>query len=440
MLRFDYPLTSPYPWRFASLMIIGLSLVTLASLIYINLATVGMTSYAFHSSKFAPQKNLSPLDQLNIRSMENYTIGCTSGSLVAGGTYQTLNGAFTYTIKSIYDQISQAHTSNANYSGTTLSNCAVDAITVTASYVTSEAIFEATVNCSLFGSLEVIATTNTVVSMPAEHTAEVIDNRLSNLARDGSRLISEVGSDFFYEALFIYASKRDPETNITQEMRSLSFLLRLHHNSTIEVLSGSRLVTTHKMYDAGNLNALREVALPQSPVALENYLRIMSSAILSDLGVASQPNIMTSTDLFKSFIRPVNFQHDGNESNSAGTTSKINTILADMSSYNLPFASIEPTEFSALYLCYRRNWKTSANLVMDVCVATTSLFLAFWGTMRVILGLFARRTSAKSNHVTCHACSDAQSTLQDQEKLFGEKVWLMEPESVCEGRSESSSP
>ncbi|KAF8596404.1 hypothetical protein BDV93DRAFT_610898 [Ceratobasidium sp. AG-I] len=362
-------------------------------------------------------------------SVENYTIGCDSATLVTGATYQTLNGEFTYTITSLYDQTTGKRTSNASYNGTMLSNCTVDTITVTASYSTYEATFEATVNCSFPDGLEVIATTSTAVSMPIEGLREAIDGRSSNLAHDASRLISGVGSDFFYEVVF-----RDLLLPNRTDMTSLRFFFQIYQNFTIDELEGSRYIGVKHLDVHANLTNMEEIISPQSPIFFKNYLWILSSAILSDLGIASQPNVMASKDLFMNYIEPVSFSEIvATKMPSIPIT--VNGILANMSSYNLPFTSIQPTRFSAQYLCNYRDWKTPTSLVMDICVATTSLFLGFWGTLRVVLGFLARRMSAKSK-----ALNGAQNVLQDQEKSSGEKVWLMEHESFCEDRSESGLP
>ena len=135
---------------------------------------------------------------------------------------------------------------------------------------------------------------------------------------------------------------------------------------------------------------------PQSPTFFENYLRIFSSAILSDLGIASQPNVLASKDLFMRFMKPVNFSNEVIAELPPNRSIAINHILANISNYNLPFSSIHPTQFSEQYLCNYRNWKSPTSLFMDVCVATVSLFLGFWGTLRVVLGFLARRMPAKS--------------------------------------------
>ena len=52
------------------------------------------------------------------------------------------NGAFTYTIQSLYDKASQTRISNAYYNGSSLGGCTVDAIDVFGSFSTYEAVFE----------------------------------------------------------------------------------------------------------------------------------------------------------------------------------------------------------------------------------------------------------------------------------------------------------
>lgn len=131
----------------------------------------------------------------------------------------------------------------------------------------------------------------------------------------------------------------------------------------------------------------------QSVAVFENYLRILSSSILSDLGIALQSNLMANTDLFKQFLVPVDFSYRGALVTMSGNTSQVNTVLANMSSFNLPFTSIQSTRLNTQYLCHYQAWKTGTNLVTDVCVATASLFMVFWGGLKLALAFLAKRAS-----------------------------------------------
>lgn len=109
---------------------------------------------------------------------------------------------------------------------------------------------------------------------------------------------------------------------------------------------------------------------------------------------------MTNTDLFKRFIQPVDFSYRAALTTMSGTTSQVNTMLADMSTFNLPFTSIQSTRLNAQYLCHYQDWKTRTNLVMDVCVATASFFMVFWGALGLVLAFFAKRASIDGEQFT----------------------------------------
>ena len=131
----------------------------------------------------------------------------------------------------------------------------------------------------------------------------------------------------------------------------------------------------------------------QVVVAIENYLRILHSSLLSDLGIVSQSNVMTNAELFKRLIRPIDYSFRADDIRFSGNMSKIDTVSADMSSYSLPFTSIQSTQLNIPYLCHYRAWKTQTNLMTDVSVATLSFFMVFWAGFNLALGFVARRTS-----------------------------------------------
>lgn len=69
--------------------------------------------------------------------------------------------------------------------------------------------------------------------------------------------------------------------------------------------------------------------------------------------------------------------------------SAVDTILYNTAAYDLPFEQPLPFPFSARYMCQKMVWKTPANLTVDVLVATTSLFMAYWGILNFLLKYIA---------------------------------------------------
>lgn len=143
----------------------------------------------------------------------------------------------------------------------------------------------------------------------------------------------------------------------------------------------------------------------QSIPAFENYLRVLSSSTLSDLGISSKSNVMTDKDIFQSlltavFITPPKISNNCNINVTAmprpglrrGSDSQIDMLLGDLSDYGIPFTSINSTQFSLQYLCNYQAWKPLTSFVIDVCVATSSLLMVFGGALKLAVAFFARRT------------------------------------------------
>ncbi|KAF8596420.1 hypothetical protein BDV93DRAFT_66240 [Ceratobasidium sp. AG-I] len=409
ILAFEYPVTRDYPWRFTTLSIFASSLVMIGSLAYLNVATIGMTTYTSYSSVFTEWKEPNRIDRLNVRAMNNFTIGCESATLVAGGTYRTENGAFTYTIQSLYDKASQKCISNAYYNGTSLETCTVGTITASGSFSTYEATFEATVNCSFPGDLEVVVTANTLSKVPFRGSTENVDSRLSPLARSASRLLKGVSSDYFYEVVLTAGQLNT--TGVMRRLTSFGFIFQINNNSTIDWLDGSTFISETYVNRNPSKLELKEATRSQSVEAFENYIQVLSSSILSDLGITSKPNVMTDCDLFKRVIQPIDFTYRTNMGTSSGNISQVNMVLGDMSNYSFPFASVQPTQFNAQYLCHYQAWKPRTNLITDVLVATVSLFTVFWGALKLALDFFARRASTDGNHCTCVNCHSVQGAI-----------------------------
>lgn len=138
------------------------------------------------------------------------------------------------------------------------------------------------------------------------------------------------------------------------------------------------LIFNHKDAFTNNFS-VRVLDNYQAVAVFKNYMRILSSSILSDLGIASQSNVLANADLFKSLMQPVDFAYRGTLNTMPGAMSKVNAMLADLSNYSLPFTSIEPMQFNAEYMGHYQGWKPRESLAMDVCVAIASLFMVFWG-------------------------------------------------------------
>lgn len=127
-------------------------------------------------------------------------------------------------------------------------------------------------------------------------------------------------------------------------------------------------------------------------------MTVLSSSILCDLGVTSRQNILIDSTLFNNSISDIDFSHRGSPG-LVKTRSNINEILANMTAYNLPLRVNQTSHFNTQYMCSRMSWKPRAELLIDVCVATASFFMVFWGVLKLGLAFFARRASVNGKRL-----------------------------------------
>lgn len=83
-------------------------------------------------------------------------------------------------------------------------------------------------------------------------------------------------------------------------------------------------------------------------------------------------------------------------------------VMSNLTVLSLPFNQTQPVPFNARYLCHNLWWKTPTSLVVDVLVATVSLFMVYWGLLQLALKYLAARSSEKGESLS-HNCAFAQS-------------------------------
>ncbi|KAG9085683.1 hypothetical protein FS749_004234 [Ceratobasidium sp. UAMH 11750] len=338
--------------------------------------------------------------------------------------YQTPNGAFTYTIQTLYDLSTGTPTSNANYNGSDLTNCKVDKMTISTSYTTYEAVFQATINCTLKGDIELTATTSSVVRISDFEW----NNRVTPVASNISRLIDGFNGDAFND--LVYNDRNDSlRGDGGKPLTAMYQTFRMDAGTNITWMYGS-VTAAGWISNSSAQEGFRQYVGASSVESCENYIRIFTASVLSDLGVVSEQNPLTSADAFRSAIRPLNWtdlplsRRAATQSRYVGTSglwpgregggpgpgpdrSKpfANVLLGgNMSEYNLPFDFVRPTNFNAYYLCHYFSWKSPSSLAIDVFVATASLFMVYWGTLNLLLTFFAKRESEKANRCVCTNC------------------------------------
>ncbi|QRV73530.1 hypothetical protein RhiJN_01544 [Ceratobasidium sp. AG-Ba] len=124
----------------------------------------------------------------------------------------------------------------------------------------------------------------------------------------------------------------------------------------------------------------------------ENYIHILVGSILLDLGVGSPQNVLASVSAFRNHVKPL----DWSWRQQMPFKPETNTFLeGNIGNYGIPFVVDHPAAFNAYYLCYYISWKSGISLVVDIIVATASLFMAFWGLLNVVLRFWATKASDK---------------------------------------------
>ncbi|QRV73488.1 hypothetical protein RhiJN_01502 [Ceratobasidium sp. AG-Ba] len=272
-------------------------------------------------------------------------------------------------------------TSNTNYNSSDLSGCKLDTVSLSASYANYVADFEASIICALTDDIEISVMTGNTVRLSSPSTN---NSYATPLAMNIRKLMDAFNRDFFDDVLFggYGSSPGNPDKSFT----AIYINFAIGADSTITWSDGSYsaqgllITSTHR-------SEVPEYFSPSSTEAFENLIHIFSGSILTDLGVKSRQNPLTSTTAFTSAVKPLNWTWRASQTPNVSQASQI--LSTDMPQYNIPFDSLEPTHFNALYLCHYFYWKSLGVLIVDVFVATVSMFTVFWHILNFILKFWA---------------------------------------------------
>ncbi|KDN37862.1 hypothetical protein RSAG8_09836, partial [Rhizoctonia solani AG-8 WAC10335] len=85
------------------------------------------------------------------------------------------------------------------------------------------------------------------------------------------------------------------------------------------------------------------------------------------------------------------------------------TLLSNPKEFRLPIAARRPDDNNPAmlvqrYLCHRLVLKPAATLVVDVLVATMSMFMVGWGLTQIVLMYVAKEHTVNGNYCSCPAC------------------------------------
>ncbi|QRV88333.1 transmembrane protein [Ceratobasidium sp. AG-Ba] len=329
---------------------------------------------------------------MKIWTLGNYTTGCEPAALLTASTYQTPNGAFRYTVKSLYDTGNKVPTSNSYYNGSLLENCWISSIAATGNFVIQEANLEATANCSLSGNIEMVITTNYPITLKG--TFEHVTNSLDSDSRRASWT-----SDTVFNLLVHFSSDLVTWMNFAPASSNAFYDdFRFNTSGAVKFSSGGADHTP------GATGLIQEWPMDSRG---KNLAYIFASCVLTDLGVGTSRNMLTSVESFHHYIEPTQNYSVANE-----------LLSGKMEEYSLPFTFVRPALFNAYYLCHYISWKPPTSLLIDVFVSTVSIFMVFWAALNLGLRFWAQKTSENGDHCVCANCKKAFSE-NDVEGVFG---------------------
>ncbi|KAF8596427.1 hypothetical protein BDV93DRAFT_610910 [Ceratobasidium sp. AG-I] len=374
---FDYPIKRPYPWRFTTLLIFSISAVVLSGLIYINVAIVGLTPTSFPSTTFEMTPDLSWFDRVNLKKAMS-TCSCEPVTLVSGQRYRTQNGVFPYTIREISSREPGGRLSSLAYEGQVIEECEDIIMSANGGISTGDEKFTATTICTFSGGANFTIDFSTSEDDLLEFESQ------TRMARKAGQLVSVLEREvvFFLSIAFTLPDAKfhpcgfyialDPAPSYPNGPNCTHF-----HHMPNEVEQVLHLVST--------------------------YLQVLRSTIYLDLGIKSPYYLFSNPELMRKTLQP-NFKDLGLFSPSDFKDAY--DVLHNMTRYGLPFEEPQPVQFHAQYTCRGMTWKSPSNLVLDVLVATVSLFMAYWGILNFVLQYFATSSSPRGNHCTCPNCNE----------------------------------
>ncbi|KAF8596081.1 hypothetical protein BDV93DRAFT_548523 [Ceratobasidium sp. AG-I] len=387
---FDYPIQRPYPWRFTTSSILAASITVLILLGYFNLAIAGLASISYSSTTFIKSGDPSWVDRMNLGKMLNRTIGCEPTTLVSGGTYKTQNGLFSYPLERIISEENGQDLSMIAYDGSVIENCTIISIGAWGDYSKPDLHVGGKVQCFLPGGIQLRTSFQNFMypGTPLSPLNQYYDLKVTDetyLARTANLLVAAFMLD----------------------VRDSFYFVVGEHSSTYAPCDFYVAGQSTKNPLPGVITCLDDfLATDQAQTlltALDNYMQVVWSAVLLDFGVNTSQNILTDTQLMLRSFRPYPSNSSISPPYVHGATDE---VLANTTGFGLPIKQSPPTSFNARYLCHRMWWKSPNNLVLDVTVATVSLFMAYWAMLSFALRYFATRSAPHRNYCLCPSCSE----------------------------------
>ncbi|KDN34749.1 hypothetical protein RSAG8_12191, partial [Rhizoctonia solani AG-8 WAC10335] len=376
----DYPVTRRYPWRWTTLTVCLFAGLVLIALGFFNFAAVGYTTQSAYYDEFMTSAGMNWRNKLNVKYTQASSIECDPSNIALGGTYRTNNAIFALNVGNLRDPITSAPLGSVAYSGDVLDNCRVDRIHMIAEYTTQEVKYRAQVSCRS-PSLFVNFTVDSVVTMRAGVQNGIINlDTLGRIDNEESRYEAVVTSVLYAFGLDVFAS--------------VFFSAPLMPSRT-------SLGKKARIFEAQGVSTV-------SRTAMQNFAIALQSAILVDVGSTVTPelgyNIFNNVSALRASIHAEQLVGT-NMTRIIGSTNRLSLavpvtpyLLSNPGDFQLPITARQPGDSNSArlvqrYLCHRLVLKPIATLIVDVLVATISMFMAGWGVAMTVLMYVAKEYS-----------------------------------------------
>ncbi|KAF8599941.1 hypothetical protein BDV93DRAFT_546659 [Ceratobasidium sp. AG-I] len=441
MPAFEYAITRPYPWRWTTTAVSLCALIVLVGLGLFNFAAVGYDRQSSYYDEFMSPNDLGWKNKLNTDYTQSRSRTCDPNSLVLGGIYRTQNSIFALNVESLRDPITSAPLGSANYSGDVLDSCRVNRIYMWGDFTTHEATFRAQVACRTPKTLFANFTVESVVTLRSgvpngivnSDTLGVLDNEQALPEAVTTSVLYALGIDVL-AGLFFFAPPV-PSSDRVQNMSATTVWAEwdpLATNADLPLVLTGIAAPNGGYAQSSNVNTFAGLTVTARR-AIQNFAIAFHSAILVDLGstaalaaglpntniltnlTALQTRIQTS-DLLTSFVIQTNGSANGVDFQAPVAP----YLLLHTTDFRLPIGARRlnadgavssgnggdpgPARLVQRYLCHSLVLKPTSTLVVDVMVATVSMFMVAWGIAQIGLMYVAKEHTTNGRYCACPAC------------------------------------
>ncbi|KAH7335025.1 hypothetical protein B0J17DRAFT_770536 [Rhizoctonia solani] len=428
MPSLEYPVTRQYPWRWTTVTVCFCAGFALVALGLFNFAAVGYNAQSAYYDEFKVSTGVEWTNKLNIGYTQDSSIQCDPTSIVLGGTYRTNNAIFALNVESLRDPITLAPLGSANYSGDVLDSCRVNRIYMMAEYASHEVKYRAQVACrnpTLFANFTVDSVVTIRAGVPNGivnvDTLGRIDNEQSRPEAVATSVLYALGLDVL--AAVFFSAPPVPSSSSVNNGTATSLWAEwdpLATNGDLPVILSGLASADGAYIQTKNGSAFEAQGVSViARTAMRNFAIALHSAILVDVGstidLDKQNNILTNLSALQSRIRTDELlgtfmtQTVGSANGLNFSIPAAPFLLSNSGDFRLPIAARQaddssPARLVQRYLCHRLVLKPPAALIVDVLVATVSMFMVGWGLAQIVLMYVAKEHSVNGNYCTCPAC------------------------------------